>query len=596
MIKYLLSITLIVSLVTIGSLYALANPTVAQTPAQPTVGGSCDFGGLMQSLAQTESGRRYTARGPQTRYGVPLGKYQFIPPTQAAMLARYPQCSNGNNCNGDNILLPICHPTQDCIMERFMTENLARIRRDPTCQAHLASGGREIVGAARGRPTLSCRVTEAGLLAAMHLGGPGACSRLSNRNIDNVGTSTAYYACRHGNNPVPGNCDISSVPATATDPSLPSPVLTLVQLQEREAEDGPLAVMMADPILYTLVASLQLMAEQFTANMMAQVQSIGMFLDAKHQLETQRLFQQKTAEAHKDYHPSEQMCTFGTFARDLAATERSANLTRNTLSAEIMQRELGTGEAKAITPVSDKLSRIGTFRTKFCDPADNGNGLTLLCPSPPAADLRNRDINYTRTIDQPLSLKINMTDTTTTPDEEAVFALLDNLFAHHPLPRVPKTALEQRKYQYHYMNLRSIVAMRGIARNSFANIIALKTASPNTQDSSAPYIKALLRELGLQDEEIEKILGENPSYYAQMEVLTKKIYQNPQFYTNLYDKPVNVERIRTAMRAIKSMQDRDIHLSWQRREMLMSMMLELRLRKQADNVYDATQSVLFEAR
>lgn len=557
-------------------------------------GATCDFSALKASLYSTESAGSggYTAVGPQTRYGQPLGKYQFIPPTQAAMFTRYPACSGGNDCNGRNILLPACHDAQECIMNRFLEENLARIRRDPTCQAQL---NRQITGAARGRPALSCTVTEAGLLAAMHLGGAGACRNLSNSNTDVVGTSTAYYACRHGSNGVPGNCT-PSPPASTTDPNLPMPVLTAGQIMLREREGDPLSIMIEDPLLYSWVAGLQLMAEQFTANMAAQVQSIGMLLDAKHQLETQRLFQQKSAEAHKDYHPSEQMCTFGTFARDLAATERSANLTRNALSTEVLQRELGSGDSKGTTRTSDLLSRVATFRTKFCDPTDNANGLQLLCPSPPPAELRNRDINYTQTVDQPLSLKINLTDATTTPDEDAVFALIDNLFAHQPLPRVPKTALEQRKYQYHYMNLRSIVAMRGVARNSFSNIIALKTASPTTQDSSAPYIKALLKEFGLPDDEVVKIIGDNPSYYAQMEVLTKKIYQNPNFYTNLYDKPVNVERIRAAMRAVKLMQDRDIQTSLQRREMLMSMMLELRLRQRAEKVYNATEGALFEAR
>jgi len=40
------------------------------------------------------------------------------------------------------------------------------------------------------------------------------------------------------------------------------------------------------------------MTNQLTATSMQQVQIIGSFFDAKHQLETQRMFQQMTAEAH----------------------------------------------------------------------------------------------------------------------------------------------------------------------------------------------------------------------------------------------------------------------------------------------------------
>ena len=78
-----------------------------------------------------------------------------------------------------------------------------------------------------------------------------------------------------------------------------------------------------------------------------------------------------------------------------------------------------------------------------------------------------------------------------------------------------------------------------------------------------------------------------------MEFLTRKMYQNPNFYTNLYDKPTNVKRIGAAMKAIKLMQDRDIQAALQRREMLMSMMLELKLRKESDEVYDTLEKGLF---
>ncbi len=548
----------------------------------------CDFTAIKNSLYSTESAGSgaYTAVGPQTRYGRPLGKYQFIPPTQASMLARHPEC-NGSACGGEAILQPACHPVQECIMDKFLEENLARARSDAACQAQL---GKTITGSGQGQ-TMTCQVTESGLLGAMHLGGAGACRNLSNQNADVTGTSVAYYACKHGDNPIPGNCNPAPNPSSI-DRMLPAPTLTYGQMQ---LSNDPLSSMVIDPLLYWWVGGLQKMAQQFTANMAAQVETIGMFLDAKHQLEVQSWFQEKVAEAHKDYQVSEQMCTFGTFSRDLAATQRSADFTKTVLSTEVMQRELGAGDTKAITKGAESLSRIDTYRKKFCEPKDNGKGLDLLCPSPPAPERRNLDIDYTRTIDQPKSLKIDMTDATTTPDEEAVFALIDNLFAHEPLPRIPSDNLELRKYQYHYMNLRSIVAMRGIARNSFANIIALKTASPAQTQGSAPYLKALMVQFGLLPEEIEKLIGENPSYYAQMEILTKTIYQDPIFYTNLYDKPANVDRIRAAMKAIKLMQDRDINAALQRREMLMSMLLELRLRLRTSDVYNSTEETVFDA-
>lgn len=481
-------------------------------------------------------------------------------------------------------------------MDAYLSESLDRIKKDPDCQALLKSG-KTFTGSGQGK-TLSCQPTESGLVGAMHLGGngKGTCGRILNQtgNPDSLGTSTTYYMCKHGGKALPGAC----TPA-AYDTNVDQPVATQQQLDALQEAGVPTDVYTggpSEPLRDWWVGGLMLMAEQFTANMEAQVMAIGKLFDAKHQLETQRLFQEKQARAHKDYQPSEQMCTFGTFTRDLVATERTADLTKTAVAQSLLQRELGTGEGQGKTEATDSLSRIGQFRTLFCDPTDNANGLALLCPKPGKPEQRNADINFTTTLDQPFSLKINLRDTETTTDEEAVFALIDNLFAHDPPERVPDKDLEKRNYQYHYLNMRSIAAMRGIARNSIANIIALKTATPGTgTETAAPYMRALMRDFGLKDDEIKKLLGDNPSYYAQMELLTKKIYQSPTFYTNLYDKPVNVDRIRAAMKAIKLMQDRDIQASLQRREMLLSMMLELRLRTKAAAVYNATERAMYDA-
>jgi len=341
------------------------------------------------------------------------------------------------------------------------------------------------------------------------------------------------------------------------------------------------------------VAGLMLMAEQFSVTMMAQVKTIGTFLDAKDQMEATRSINQRTAQAHKDYHPSEQMCTFGTFSRDLMRAERHGDLTQAVLNERMMNRETHAADTMGTTVTSDRASRLKKFREKFCNPDDNGSGLTLLCPINTPVAMRNRDIDFTRTIDQPLTLDVNFLDNTVTNDEEAVFALIDNLFMHIPTPTIPRAQADQARYQYAYMDLRSIMAMRGVARASITNLVSLKAATPEQAGTAAPYLRSLMQQLGLNAEQIDTHLGKNPSYHAQMELLTKTLYQNPAFYTALYDKPVNVERVRAAMRAIKVMHDRDIHAAMLRREMLLSMILELRLRDQAEDVYNETERTLF---
>ena len=81
------------------------------------------------------------------------------------------------------------------------------------------------------------------------------------------------------------------------------------------------------------------------------------------------------------------------------------------------------------------------------------------------------------------------------------------------------------------------------------------------------------------DDEIYALIGENPSYYSQLEVLAKRIYENPDFYANLYDSPANISRKSVAMKAVEMMVDRALFESELRQEMIMSVLLTGELRQ-----------------
>lgn len=543
-------------------------------------GGTCDWSAIKDSLYSTESAASggYTAVGPETRYGRPLGKYQFIPPTQETYLNRT-NCDPQNQCAQRNILQPACHPVQECLMDALLADNLQHIQNNSACQT-LLNEGRTIRGCGQGQ-CLECQATESGLLAAYHLGGSDECGKLlrGSGDSDNTGTSTAYYTCKHGGLPVPGNCTPEDY-GYSSDPFTSPPTLTYKQLKFMEESGDIYGINVgADPIKYVWVAGLQLMAEQFSATMMAQVQAIGQFFDAKHQLETQRLMQQKTAEAHKDYHPSVQMCEIGTFVRDLANSEERARLTQIALNKMMMDRAFASGEAKNFAVGSDVDTRVSAYQDKFCDETDNMNNNENLCRQTSDKAQVNADINFTQLIDAPLTISVDLLDGTTVPAEENLFSFLEYIFMHDPYPWVNRDKTVLAPFIEPYFEMRSLMSMRSVAQNSFSEIIAQKVEGPKgSGNTNAPFLKALMEEIGIERTEIEDLIGENPSYYAQMEVLTKKIYQHPEFVANLYDKPANVKRMIAAMTAIKIMQDRDIHDALMRREMLLSMILEMNLR------------------
>ncbi|MCB1592672.1 MAG: hypothetical protein KDI90_09500 [Alphaproteobacteria bacterium] len=385
-------------------------------------------------------------------------------------------------------------------------------------------------------------------------------------------------------------------------------------------EDGVVEVFFGDPSGSSLGAvqsrwtrALAMMTEQLSAVMMQQAMIVGAFFDAKFQLESQRKMQELMARAHKDYHPSEQICRFGTFVKSLAHTERAFELDMRALNRALLNQMLGTDpDSSAEGPSSEFPTRIAQFTTKYCDPHDNNNSLDLMCPTTvalgagnPLKDRFNKDIDFYRTVDSKLTLDANFADNTITNDEEDVFALANNLYFPDVFETIEYEDVGESDLS-HY-NSRSYAATIAAAQNSYVNIIGMKTSAPPglatpavgawppnivpppvvnyAEDTGWTFMKAFLRELGgLTDPEIHAYLGERPSYFAQMEVLSKKVFQSPHFFTNLYDKPVNVDRIGAAIDAIALMNMRDRFDSSLRREMLTSLLVEQSLKPHVENL------------
>lgn len=110
------------------------------------------------------------------------------------------------------------------------------------------------------------------------------------------------------------------------------------------------------------------------------------------------------------------------------------------------------------------------------------------------------------------------------------------------------------------------------------------------------YMGRILLDLGIPENEVVDYLGLNTavgstgeqntdlSHFAQLEILAKKIYQNPNFYAGLYDTPANIKRKSAALKAIELMLDRAIYESQLRQEMSMSVLLSTRLQSTVESV------------
>ena len=352
-----------------------------------------------------------------------------------------------------------------------------------------------------------------------------------------------------------------------------------------------------------ILPALRMMTEQMSALMMNQTLAVGAFFDAKQQLETQLLFQKLTAQAHKDYRPSQGLCTFGTNVRSLAAAQSQGNLSAFVLSQRAQDRQMGNKNTNAAEgPATDRGGRFAEFRKLFCDPNDNnktgraGTGLSLFCTdTTQTGGNPNADIDFTRLIMLPGTLRENMADSgaTQSTGHKAIIAMADNLYAHDILRRQLPAFIGIEANQELLLDQRAIVAKHSVAENTFNALVGLKTmGSAAGSADTAQYMAVILGQLGIPDAEIPHILGDmyggqaRPSYYAQMEILAKKLYQRPEFYTDLYDTPANVERKKVAMQAVGLMLDRDIYDSYLRSEALVSQILELRTIEAQKEVQD----------
>lgn len=341
------------------------------------------------------------------------------------------------------------------------------------------------------------------------------------------------------------------------------------------------------------------MSQQLTQNMMWHTFAIGTFLDAKHQMETQALFQERLAEIHKRYQPSVGMCVFGTNLRSVAASERHSDLTAHVLNQRLVERQLNEeGSLGQQGHDGDIKGRVRFFRQHVCDRFDNNpifndplSGFKSLCETTPrTAGTVNLDVDFTRLVMMPRTLDVDFLNPADPQNQRArhIFSLASNLYGYKII-NMPNINTSQETAAAHRMlDFRSIIAKRSVAQAPYNALVGLKVRGTATSNSSTlDYMARLLEELGMSNADARAFIGERPSYYAQMEVLAKKMYQNPDFYRELYDKPENTKRKGVAMSAIGSMLDREIYDSQLRAEAIMSQLLEMKLLNNQEMVEDS---------
>lgn len=372
-------------------------------------------------------------------------------------------------------------------------------------------------------------------------------------------------------------------------PGIPQAILTTAYEQHRTG------FILGSFYSGTVEPALRNMATQFTQTWMLQARMIGGFYDAQNHNNAQLDLQRLQAEAIRDYTPSEAVCQFGTLARSLAATTERTRFNQIALSEINLSRAAGRfNTVSAAGRGQDSFFRMNSFIENLCDNSDNDNGLVAMCATAVTSDRFNRDIDYARTLAVPETLRVDFTNNALTPSEHDLVLLGHNLYGHHQfLKRLSRYDMQSGTGQGLYSLIRSVIAKRAVAENSFNAYAAMKAMGA---PGSRTYINTVLANLGMSLDDRNSysatlippggttISTGNPSYFAQMDIMTKRIYQDPNFYAQLMDKKANVSRQQAAMEGLELMQGRDIFTSMSRTEQLLAVLVEMEAMKLQDKV------------
>jgi len=327
-------------------------------------------------------------------------------------------------------------------------------------------------------------------------------------------------------------------------------------------------------------------ADEMRNALLQHIAALGAFMDGRAFMDTLRSLQVSTFHTMRDYTASDAICRFGTLSRSLALSESVANKNRQAFSKILFDRNTQKINSVYSDPGTSGSQLLSDFKKKYCENVDNNGFLTGYCETAAAtADLfYNRDVDFTRTFDVPLTFDADFTAAGTSNDKQNLVALFHNLALAPPYMSSEGGAFDPNENLLTTQDGRAINAARQVSGNTFGALVAERA---KTTSASTTYMNAILTSLGVSTADAAKLIGANPSYFAQMEIMTKKLFQDPSFYANLYDSAANIDRQRVAMKAIELQQDRDFLESLRRREMLLSVLLDMKMRTDASRAKES---------
>ncbi len=297
------------------------------------------------------------------------------------------------------------------------------------------------------------------------------------------------------------------------------------------------------------------------------------------------------AKYHHELQPSELVCSIGTVIRPVSATRDGARAASNSIQSTGLNRDLGsvsvseTGE-EAITESKEMRARRTQYDERYCSPHEGGiNAMEERCQAEPGS--RRKNMDFSATIDVPMTIAESGYLESESSDDVGsgktdTDALLTNLVGYDLSRRASSTGVSEeaeagdpKTESRTWQQTRSMSLLRGPARDAIAAIIAEKSEGV---EQNGEFIRSAFASIGMGEEEIRDLVGEKPSAYAVGEVISKILYQNPDFYVALGEGINGATAAGVAMLAAQLMEDRNRYEACLRTEMVLAALLEAKLR------------------
>ncbi len=328
--------------------------------------------------------------------------------------------------------------------------------------------------------------------------------------------------------------------------------------------------------------------QQISQNDQQESNAIGAIQDARAANDQATEIGVAQADTALDYAPHPFIGQMATYTRGLALSSeaiRQSRLLRGAAGTADLLAASGTLSAKGGGAVEDW--RLKNLKDLYVDPEQQGGYLRELV----GGDQRvNRDLDIAKTLMGRETLDINFEDSTLTEDERDFLALKENL--------LPSDAMENSRMRdlgTTEANLTDLPALLSLtARREMIDRTINTIAGQRAQgsDVSTQEMQALLRQLGYSDDSPEmKDVSGKASYEAHMDILTRRVFQNPNMYSNLIANPVALRRILVSQNAVRNMQQFDIYASTTRAEDLTAMWAWLETRQQFNKAQAALNEV-----